>query len=150
MNKLEKRFWDKVVKGLTCWLWVGGKDSWGYGTFWVEGKTKGAHKVSYELEYGSIVDGLSVCHTCDVPNCVNPKHLFLGTQKDNMVDSSNKGRINIDAARGSSNGNSKLTEKQVKSILQDTRAQVRIAEDYNVSDSTISKIKKGQRWKHIT
>ncbi len=150
MSKLEERFWAKVHKGSNCWLWTGSKDSWGYGTFWIEGKTKGTHRVAYELEYGPIVDGLFVCHTCDVPNCVNPEHLFLGTQKDNMIDASNKGRIKPYTVIGSSNGNSKLTEEQVIAILQDTRKQVRTAEDYNVSESTISKIKKGQRWKHIT
>lgn len=147
--ELEKRFWSKVDKSSDCWLWTGGKDSWGYGTFWIEGKTKGAHRVAYELERGPIMNGLLVCHTCDVSNCVNPEHLFLGTQKDNMVDASNKGRINVGMARGSSNGNARLTEEQVVAILQDTRKQVRTAEDYNVSESTVSKIKKGQIWKHL-
>lgn len=93
---LEKRFWDKVQQTDNCWLWIGHKNINGYGVFWCGGKKGGkrklAHRLSYELAYGKFDEKLYVCHKCDNPPCVNPNHLFVGTQKDNMEDCSNKNR----------------------------------------------------------
>lgn len=94
-RSLEERFWDHILIGETCWAWTGGKDSFGYGKLWRGlGKTGRAlaHRVSWELFYGPIPPGLQVLHRCDNPFCVCPGHLFLGTQKDNMVDMVFKGR----------------------------------------------------------
>lgn len=90
--KLKYRFFQKIQK---CddghWLWLGATIH-GYGMLWRDGKNNYAHRVSYELHNGPIAPGMCVCHTCDIPSCVNPEHLFLGTQKDNMIDCKNKGR----------------------------------------------------------
>jgi hypothetical protein len=75
-----------------CWLWTGATRHGGYGVIQHNGRSIGAHRVSYELFREPIPAGLFVCHTCDVPSCVNPKHLFVGTHKDNMHDSWVKGR----------------------------------------------------------
>lgn len=75
-----------------CWLWTKGRMPFGYGAIVVNGKTKLAHRVSYEAHVGPIPSGLCVLHRCDVPPCVNPEHLFLGTQLDNMRDKIAKGR----------------------------------------------------------
>src|SRR5439155_563058 len=93
-KSLEERFWSKVDKTSTCWLWKGAKDSSGYG--WVgngQHKTITTHRLIWELTFGSIPKGLWVLHTCDVRNCVNPAHLWLGTNTDNQRDASRKGRL---------------------------------------------------------
>lgn len=95
---LEK-FMEKVDRNHPsgCWQWTGSKDSWGYGQIRIVSssggsKIRGAHRISFELFKGEIPDGYFVCHTCDNPRCVNPDHLFLGTQTDNMQDRLRKGR----------------------------------------------------------
>ena len=90
---LEDRFWSKVTKTDTCWLWTASRAK-GYGSFsdWLNHRKLQAHRVSYEMAYGIIPDGLWVLHTCDVRACVRPDHLFLGTAKDNTADMMAKGR----------------------------------------------------------
>ena len=75
-----------------CWLWLGSVTSRGYGNIGVEGKTKSVHRVYWEALNGPAPEDMFVCHTCDVPICVNPEHLFLGTRLDNTQDMVNKGR----------------------------------------------------------
>lgn len=92
-NDLKKRFLDKVNKTSSCWIWIGADDGRkGYGRINVNGKTAKAHRISYELFNGEIKDNLNVLHKCDNPKCVNPDHLFLGTQKMNMADMYSKNR----------------------------------------------------------
>lgn len=85
------RFFKHVDKTDACWLWIGAK-SRGYGYFRVFGKSVRAHHFSWETRYGKIPEKLCVLHKCDVPACVNPDHLFLGTQIDNIRDRDQKGR----------------------------------------------------------
>jgi hypothetical protein len=89
---LAERHVAKTKKTPTCWLWTGARFLSGYGMIWKEGKQALAHRVAYELAKGPIGPGLYVCHTCDVPSCVNPKHLWLGTREDNWADMRRKGR----------------------------------------------------------
>lgn len=87
------RFWAHVEKGPGCWLWTGARTWSGHGTFNVGAKKfDRAHRVAYRLVHGAIPDGLVVCHQCDNPPCVNPAHLWLGTQGDNLRDMMAKGR----------------------------------------------------------
>jgi hypothetical protein len=92
-----KRFWAKVdVKDEDeCWLWLGGVTYRGYGHSRLNGRQMGAHRAAWILTFGPIPDGLLVLHKCDVPKCCNPKHLFLGTHRDNLVDAQQKGRFPI-------------------------------------------------------
>ena len=89
---LGDRFGTKVQSGSGCWEWTGTRTKRGYGQLGVSGKTKWAHRVSWEINNGPIPDGLFVCHHCDNPPCVRPSHLFLGTHQDNMRDMAEKGR----------------------------------------------------------
>jgi hypothetical protein len=88
----EGRFWAKVDRGDSCWLWTGVRDHNGYGQIVQDGKLRQAHRVAWELANGPIEDGLYVCHQCDVKACVRADHLFLGTQSDNMRDYADKRR----------------------------------------------------------
>lgn len=100
MSKEKERFFKFVRKDkLGCWLWTGFLYRNGYGEFYLKGKQL-AHRAAYSLFCGLIPEGMFVCHTCDVRNCVNPDHLWLGTVKDNQQDMSLKGR----AACGDRNG----------------------------------------------
>lgn len=88
----KQAFLKQVSKTSTCWLWQGAPTSGGYGRFWFDGVRKLAHRAAYEIFKGDIPEDMCVCHKCDNPLCVNPKHLFLGTHSDNMRDMGNKGR----------------------------------------------------------
>ena len=154
MKSLEERFWSKVdIRGSDdCWEWLAGKTSAGYGEITRGRVCEGtiyAHRYSWELRYGSIPGGLHVCHHCDNPGCVNPAHLFLGTDADNMKDCVEKGRSN----RGQRNGQAKLTNDQVLSIRKEYAkgyiAQEKLARKYNVKRQAISKIVRREAWTHI-
>lgn len=91
-NEAIISFWCRVDKTNDCWLWSGTLTDTGYGHMWYLGKRERCHRISYKLSFGEIPKGLLVCHHCDVRNCVNPSHLFLGTKKDNAHDMVVKGR----------------------------------------------------------
>lgn len=140
-----------------CWLWLGTpRGSMGYGAFQMEGRNHQAHRASWLLFRSEIPSGEWVLHQCDNPSCVNPSHLFLGTQADNEADKVAKGRqsrgeahsaAKINPARGADNGNSKLTIQDVLAIRAATVPQRQIAKAYGVTQALISKIQRGEIWK---
>jgi len=106
-------FWEKVRKTDRCWDWTGATQPNGYGVAGHAGKTCRAHRIAFELTCGKIPTGMVICHSCDNRLCVNPSHLFIGTQKENLQDAVRKGRT----ARGEKNGRSKLTNIGVKLLI---------------------------------
>ena len=108
-----------------------------------------AHRVSYRIHKGHIPDGMKVLHKCDIPCCVNPEHLFLGTQAENIRDMDAKGRRKSAPMPGSKNGNSKLTDDVAKAIYDDPRPQRQVAEAFGVSQRLVWNIKHRKTWTHI-
>lgn len=95
-KSLAERFWSKVKKTDGCWLWTGcvWRESAPYGQIHVDGKTRRAHRVSWELTHRKMAPaGMFICHACDNPRCVNPDHLWIGTRSENMLDAASKKRI---------------------------------------------------------
>ena len=115
----------------------------GYGQINVLGKARTVHRVSYEMFKGEI-GSFNVCHTCDVRNCVNPEHLWLGTQKENLNDMQNKGRkkTNMDHLKGTKHPLSKLSFRQVQEIRDLTKVMTHreVAKHYGVVRSTVTAI----------
>lgn len=162
----EGRFWPKVEKTPTCWLWTAGTDGWGYGVFRVYARPMKAHRFAYELEVGPIPEGHIVCHACDVPACVRPDHLFLGTNADNNRDMREKGRqrhlagedhwtrkIPSRAARGDRMAAAKLTDDQVREMRARYAAggvsQQALAGAFGIHQTIVSRIVRRKAWRHI-
>ena len=132
-----------------CWVWGGSDRSKGYGRVRHEGRYIAAHRGSYIVYRGEIPEGMLVCHSCDNRICINPKHLFLGTYKDNMQDMVRKGRGRDQTGERSST--SKLTEIKVK-VIRSAHPLINgnaLANIFNVDPSTICDIRKRRSWKHI-
>lgn len=134
-----------------CWLWERGRQTTGYGC-WPVPVRQGyilAHRVAFEVGHRINPEGMMVCHRCDVPSCVNPDHLFLGTQADNMRDCANKGRVRTPLYRGEDHPQAKFTEADIRAIRDDNRTLMVIAGDYAASKTHISEIKRRLVWRHI-
>src|ERR1019366_1600573 len=166
-ESLEAKFWRKVRKGKSpddCWTWVASKFRDGYGQMSHsehagERRNIKAHRVSYEIHFGSIPDGMLVCHSCDKTECANPRHLFLGTWQDNVDDMIAKGR-RADTS-GELNGVAKLTRETVGRIRSDYAlndptlgprqrkafSQSKLAIKYGVSQAVISAVIREETWK---
>ena len=149
---MKQRFLSKYVADpkTGCWNWVAAKDRKGYGQFRVEDSVQLAHRVSWQLFRHIPIGALLVCHSCDNPSCVNPEHLFLGTDKDNMQDAVKKGRIDrAKKHRGTECYQTHLTEEHVLSIRNDTRKLKIIASEYGISMGSVGDIRSGRTWKHL-
>jgi hypothetical protein len=132
-----------------CWHWSGKLTAGGYG-YIPNGSRKKviAHRASYEIHKGPIPKGLLVCHSCDNPPCVNPNHLWLGTDKDNSDDKISKGRANVPVGELASKA--KLTERQVLKIRANRYLSDNdLAEEYGVWPATIWAIRTRKTWTHI-
>ena len=176
----KERFFSKIPHRQTekgCIEWMAGKFTEGYGQFCIHRRSFMSHRVAYFLATGVDPRDLCVCHTCDNPPCVNPDHLFLGTNADNMRDKIAKGRANNPSghrhgsrtcpgcmpsgdqhyarinpeirARGEKNANAKLKATDIPIIRADTRKPNMIAADYGVSAASICLIQRRKTWVHV-
>jgi hypothetical protein len=138
-TSLRARFFAHVRRGPSCWIWIGATDPDGYGVMADGPRTRGAHRVSYELHCRPIPPGALIMHSCDVPACVNPAHLRVGTKRTNAKDMTDKGRRA-----------SKLTPAKVAAI-RSRAADGETAEDlgriFGVHATTIRNIVKLRSWK---
>jgi HNH endonuclease len=133
-----------------CWVWSACVSSTGYGAIQGGGKKLIASRVSYELHCGPIGAGLSVCHRCDNPLCINPDHLFLGTTADNMRDRDLKNRHARVA--GERNPSAKLTEEAVRYARRahaEGRPRSELANEFGVANSVMDKAIHRRTWKHV-
>lgn len=147
---MEQRFWEKVKKTDGCWLWTASHTK-GYGQIRDESRFGmiSAHRASWIIHYGPIPDGMCVLHRCDVPLCVNPAHLFLGTNEENVDDMIRKGR-NV---KGEANGESKLKVDDVRNIralyFSGIATQAQLARKYMVYPGTISAVCTFRNWQSV-
>lgn len=151
-ERLIQRFWDKVEKGSTdeCWLWTASTAGKGYGQIKIPGTRKQiyAHRLSFLIHKGPIPDGADLRHTCDNPRCVNPKHLITGSRADNLGDMVARDRH----LYGERNNQHRLTEEQVHGVfdlLEKGIPQSAIAKAMGIHQMTVSKIARGERWRHV-
>lgn len=146
---------DRLLAGVKvqpggCWLWFGRTKSGGYGViasvcYGNRSRAILAHRASWLVHKGAIPAGLLVLHKCDVPACVNPDHLFLGTQRDNLDDMTGKGRRTV----GEHVGRGVLTEKMVREIRKSSDLGTHLADRYGVSHSLISQARSRRLWAHV-
>ena len=151
---IEQRYIDRFHTKYTkqangCWVWNACKNYTGYGVMIINRKTMLAHRMSAQLA-GINIEGLNVCHTCDNPSCVNPNHLYAGTQADNMTDRDTKGRT----PKGKVHYNARLTDNDVKYIRKNCRygrnGNVKLlAEQFGIGVTYVYNIMKRKTWKHI-
>lgn len=172
---IVERFWDRIKRTQTCWLWIGPGGRYGSLGF---GENQMAHRFSWELHYGPIPEDLFVLHSCDTPRCVRPDHLFLGTQADNIADARRKGRLAVgnrhgmrkhperrargehhgtrthpeSVNRGSSHYAAKLSEHdviEIRNLREQGLLLKEIAMRFMVSRELVGNICRRTAWKHV-
>jgi hypothetical protein len=154
----EARFWSKVIvpdDPEECWGWKASTSKYGYGYIRWCGKPDYGHRASYHISHGNMPKkGLEVCHSCDNPSCCNPRHLFLGTHKQNMHDAIRKGRfVSIIAPRAEESGSAKLTWKEVNQIRElystGKYSQTKLAKRFGIHQAHVSRIIRNVTWAYI-
>lgn len=146
------RFLEKVDRSNPegCWLWTAYRNRDGYGRFGFNGKSRAAHRLMYQWVRGDIPRGLVVRHSCDTPSCVNPDHLEVGTQRENIHDMMVRGRWGGPVGEG--NHHAKLTEDDVREIRERAAqgaSAVEVSQDYPVSPEQAANIISGRSWKRV-
>lgn len=142
-----------VFKTETCWLWTGFIDELGYGRISSNRKDYKAHRLSYQTFIGPIPPGMCVLHRCDVRNCANPEHLFLGSQLDNIKDMVAKNRHRTNPRYGTENPMSKVNDsivRQIRAIYADGgTSQRKVADQFGLSVMTVNRIVNRKLWGHV-
>jgi hypothetical protein len=149
-DRQRRNFFAKVDITPGCWIWKGAIDTGGYGCLSLFKIVSTAHRTSWRIHFGDIPDGSHVLHRCDVRACVNPDHLFIGTNADNMADRNRKGRQAH--LHGEADGMAKLTDQAVLSIRMRVACgavQKDLAEEFNVTPTAIRHVVHRNTWRHI-
>lgn len=133
------RFETKFLKMASCWVWTAQIDASGYGHFWLHGETVRAHRAAWVFYRGPIPVEAHVLHSCDNPCCVNPDHLFLGGDSENMTDCASKGRL----------PKSKLVAWQVRAIRRSEKPCSFWADRYGVHETTVLRARKGELYQWV-
>jgi hypothetical protein len=146
------RFWSKVAIDPTtgCWEWTAYRDRQGYGRFGVDGTNWLAHRLAWLLTHGTIEPDRVIRHTCDNPPCINPDHLLVGTQADNIKDRQDRGRHRPGRLAGESHGQAKLTWEQVRDLRSRTYRRGdkgRLCAELGITRPTLRRILDGSGWK---
>ena len=153
IKHIAERFWSKVKKTKSCWLWTASKYGNGYGHIRAGAPVRKhllAHRVSWEIHNGPVPAGMCVCHKCDIRDCVNPRHLFLASQQENIIDAARKGRLKSHGQhKGELNGSAKLTAVDVAKIRSLSIPQIEIARLFGINQTHVSRIKARQNWRHV-
>jgi len=144
-----ERFWNKVRKIKICWNWSASKDKDGYGRIKMNGRPRPAHRVVWELTYGVIPQGLQVLHTCDNTSCVNPSHLFLGDNDDNVADKVSKQRQSRQENHGRARllGSDVIIIRFLRKYHHKEFTLKQIGAYYGVSITHVYQIEQNLRWK---
>lgn len=149
MTELPTRIESKIQPepNSGCWLWLGGTNQKNYGHIWSSElkRHERAHRMVYQILIGAIPAGQQLLHRCDNPYCVNPDHMFVGSNAENMADRDAKGR----QARGESCALAKLTEDQVRAIRQSSGSHVAVGKQFGTSAMNVADIRHRRTWKHI-
>lgn len=154
-DEYRRRFESKYIEAprTGCFEWTATRDHNGYGKFRLNGVIQTASRVSWKLFRGEIPTELSILHRCDNPTCVNPKHLFLGTTKDNLHDMARKGRRRGKGPKGEINNHAKLTSREViemRSLFSTGNfTHENLAKKYGVLSGQVYVIVTRRQWKHI-
>lgn len=146
----DRLFEKTAVQDNGCWDFTGHLNAYGYGTIAFNNRSVLAHRMAYILCVDDIPTDMNVLHTCDNPACVNPEHLFIGTQIDNIIDMTTKGRNFIPS--GINNPKAKLTVSdimEIRKLLANGITQTVIANQFNMCKQTISEIARGNLWKGV-
>lgn len=152
--QIEAKFWANVQKTSHCWEWTGTKSKTGYGVLYTPHKTTDsrrrifAHRFVHELYHGPIPEGMLVCHHCDNPGCVNPDHLWLGSDQENTADRHRKGRT----VTGEKHTQAKVSEADVLLIrakARTGRSYASLAREFSLSLQQVSRIVRRVNWKYL-
>lgn len=145
------RYWRKVARtdDGSCWLWQGRRDKSGYGRWAKQGMHVYVHRIAWILSKGEIPAGMDVLHRCDVRNCCNPEHLFLGTHQDNMDDMWARGRARPKVHHGEEHGMAKINDQEAITIRNSPDTQRSLAQQYDLSQATVWAIKHRKIWAHL-
>lgn len=151
-----RRFYEKVEFDTNggCWLWAARcDDKMGYGQFRLYGRHWAAHRASWALHRGPIPEGGLVLHKCDVPSCVNPDHLFVGTQAENIADMIRKGRHARVGARGEQSGHARLNTEAVRAMrvayMRRSKTKAEMARELGLGETTVRAAVNGTTWRHV-